>query len=288
MLGPTIAAALVLASLGSGDRASMESGVVAQPTEEHARLRLVAPTRGLVAGDTNYLGLLFDIDPEWHIYWDGLNDSGFAPNADWTAPPGVEVGEIIWPAPHRYVAPGDVLDHVYEERVLLLVPVEVPRGARAGSMLTFRAQTEWLVCKDVCLPGFGDVRLTLPVVEAGSDNAPTEFAGEFEAAWARVPLDGAVLDDPRVRVRLSGSSVEIDAQGARRLSYYPQNEAARIEEPIRRGVSTNGHLRLRRSPYDRGSVSRDPVVRFVIEADFGGDEPPLIVRVERPLSELGG
>ena len=293
MPGPTIATAVVaLASLGGGDRA-LGAGVsagpaAAQPMEDHARLRFVAPTRGLVAGDTNYLGLLFDIDPEWHIYWDGVNDSGFAPSADWTAPPGVEVGEIVWPAPKRYLGPGNVLDHIYEEQVLLLVPVEVPRDARVGQQMTFRAQVEWLVCKEMCLPGFGDVRLTLPVVAAGSDNPATEFADEFEAAWARVPLEEALHDDPRVRIHLSGTTVQVDAQGARRLSYYPQSEAARIAEPVRRGVSTDGHLRLQRSPFDRGLVSRDPVVRFVVEADFGGDEPPLLIRVDRPLSELGG
>lgn len=254
---------------------------------EPAKVRLVSAEGALRPGDTNYLGLLFDIEDGWHIYWNGVNESGFAPTVAWTAPNGVEVGPILWHAPHRYIGPGNLLDHIYEGQTLLLVPVEVPADARPGSLLTFRAEVDWLVCKEACLPGYADLRITLPVADPAMDVLPTEFAGAFASSWERVPVPFSEASSA-IDVRVTRDSVEVDAPGARIVSYYPQSEAARAESLLRRGQSTERRLRLRLAPADRGAVVRDPVVRFVVEASYPGEELPVLLLVERPLSELGG
>lgn len=263
----------------------------AQPTRsgppQHARVRLVAPTGALQPGETNYLGLLFDIDDGWHIYWDGVNDSGFAPTVTWTAPSGMEPGPILWHAPHRHIAPGDILDHIYEGQTLLLVPVDIPTDATPGELLTFRAQVDWLVCREVCLPGNADLRITLPIAPPGADVLPTEFADVFAASLARVPAPW-VEGESALKIRVSRGTIEVDAPEARTVSYYPQSEAARADDLLHRGQSTEQRLRLRLAPSDRGAVAADPVIRFVIEAEYPGEESPVCVLVERPLSELGG
>lgn len=194
---------------------------------------------------------------------------------------------MLLPVPTRYVGPGDLLDHVYEKQVLLIVPVMVPEDATPGAQMTFRAGVEWLVCKEACLPGYADVMITLPVGSAQREARPTAAAPEFEKAMERVPVlwdgQGAGLS-----VHVSRSSVEIEAPGATRVAYYPQSEAARAEDLLRKGVSATGRLRLRLHPSDRGQVDRDPVVRFVVEAKFPGEASSQVYLVERPLSELGG
>jgi thiol:disulfide interchange protein DsbD len=252
-----------------------------------ASVRLVSRHTQLVPGDTNYLGLLFDIEDGWHIYWNGINDSGFAPTAEWNAPRGVEVGPIQWHAPHRYIAPGELLDHVYEGQTLLLVPVHVPADAAPGSIMTFRATVDWLVCKEACLPGNADLRISLQVASDDLMPPETEFGDAFDASLARVPVALAEAGGA-VTIRVQPGSVEVDAPGAREVCYYPQSEAARAQDLLRRGKSTQGRLRLSLDPRNRGAVARDPVVRFVVEATYGGDEPPVLILVEEPLSELGG
>lgn len=254
---------------------------------EPAKVRLVSAETALRPGVTNYLGLLFEIDDGWHIYWNGVNESGFAPTATWTLPRGVEVGPLVWPAPKRYVSPGDVLDHVYEGQTLLIVPIEVPVDARPGEMMTVRAEVDWLVCKEVCLPGYAEVRLSIPVGEVGTEPPPSGWASAFEVAWARVPVE-AGLTGHSIEARIARGSVEVLAPGSTRVSYYPQSEAARAEDLLRRGVSVSGRMALRLSPREAGAVRRDPVVRFVIEAVYPGEDAPVFVLFERPLSELGG
>ena len=47
-----------------------------------------------------------------------------------TLPAGYKAGEMLWPAPARHVSNGGLLDHVYEGRAMILLPVEVPADAK--------------------------------------------------------------------------------------------------------------------------------------------------------------
>jgi len=62
----------------------------------------------------------------------------------------------------------------------------------------------WLECKDVCIPGEAQVKLTLPVK---AQAAPSSSAGLFKASQARVPQAAlnatAYIDATRIRVALS-------------------------------------------------------------------------------------
>jgi len=293
-----LAASTLASALGSALVSALASGALAAPgaeaqpgrgRPEPSKVRLVAEGGSLRPGEMNYLGLLFEMDEGWHIYWAGVNDSGLAPSAAWTSPPGVEVGAIQWPAPHRYIAPGGILDHIYEGSALLLVPVYVPEDL-VGQTLTFGAEVDWLVCKDSCIPGYANVRLTVRVGEMGlteGEAEATEFAEAFEAARSRLP-DPYVESDSLVKIRVTRGAVEIDAPGARTVSYYPQSEASRAENLLQRGQSGEQRLRLTLSPFDRSALAKDPVIRFVVEAEYPGEESPVLVLVERPLSELGG
>lgn len=280
---------LVPAAHACVDVAGDMAGQPGRGRPEPSKVRLVSAESALRPGEMNDLGLLFDIDEGWHIYWAGVNDSGLAPSAQWVVPPGVEMGSIQWPAPHRYVAPGGILDHIYEGQVLLLVPIFVPEEA-AGQMLTFAAEVDWLVCKDSCVPGYASVRLSIPVgaiSDTGGQPEVTEYSDAFEAARARLP-DEYVESDSIVKIRVARGTVEIDAPGARTVSYYPQSEASRAENLLQRGQSGEQRLRLRLAPFDRAALAKDPVIRFVVEAEYPGEESPVLVIVEKPLSELGG
>lgn len=75
------------------------------------------------------LGLHFQLEPGWHIYWKNPADSGQAPRVHWTSPVGMDAGEIVLPAPDRLTA-GPLVDFGYEGDVPQDVPgiVGRPRG----------------------------------------------------------------------------------------------------------------------------------------------------------------
>ncbi|HBS28871.1 MAG TPA: thiol:disulfide interchange protein, partial [Phycisphaerales bacterium] len=121
--------------------------------------RLIAERVTLTPGKTNWIALTFDIAPKWHLYWHNAGDSGLPISFRVHAPEGVTVGEPLWPTPRRHVSAEIILDYIYEDRVTILLPVEVSGSAAAppagGGMgqVTIGATVEWLVCREACVPG---------------------------------------------------------------------------------------------------------------------------------------
>ncbi len=233
----------------------------AQPGEGHATARLVAEFAALVPGQTNYLGVAFEIDPEWHTYWNGNNDTGFPITIELGAPEGYEIGAIQWPAPKRYIAPGDLLDHIYEGKVTLIIPVEVPIGAKGEA--TFTGSANWLVCKEACLPGDASLKLTVPV---GGERAgkPSGEAPLFAKARERIPVP-LPDENPPVSYILTGDAYVFEGKGARYMAFYPAEDCVKLENPLRDGESDKGTLKLELADFSPGprlkgvlEVRKDP------------------------------
>ena len=98
------------------------------------------------------LGLHFQLEPGWHIYWKNPGDAGQAPRIHWTSPAGVDGGEIDWPAPDRLTA-GPLVDFGYERDVLLPMSLDAPAGALNEKRLELRGEVRALICREVCIPG---------------------------------------------------------------------------------------------------------------------------------------
>jgi thiol:disulfide interchange protein DsbD len=113
------------------------------------------------------LAARFDIDPEWHIYWENPGESGLATEVTFEAPAGFEVGPVRYPGPVAFSSPGPVVSYGYAGRVLLSAPVEVPAGAQGSA--TFTADAFWLACRESCVRGQGKATLTLPVLAPGRE-----------------------------------------------------------------------------------------------------------------------
>lgn len=161
------------------------AGAIARPADApHVRVDLVAEKTSLAPGRTVWIGLHFQLEKHWHIYWVNPGDSGQPPNARWTLPTGFHAGAIRWPAPQR-LGTASVADYGYEDEVLLMLPLRVPPTLKPGGTATLAAAVKWLVCSDICIPGHADVRLTLPVRNA--PGAPSASAALFEKTRAALP-----------------------------------------------------------------------------------------------------
>ena len=142
---------------------------------------LLADTTAIVPGQPFQVGLLLEMAPSWHTYWEYSGDSGLPTTIDWRLPPGFAVGAIQWPVPEAKVEPGDIQVYAYSGRVLLLTTITPPRDASGD--VTLRAATSWLVCAEICVPGGAELELTLPV---GNSAAPAN-AALFEEFRSRLP-----------------------------------------------------------------------------------------------------
>ncbi len=150
--------------------------------EEQVRLRLISAGQ-TAAGETVRLGLEFDLEPGWKIYWRSPGDAGFPPSVDWSGSENLAGGEIFWPVPHRFSLFG-LETFGYGERVVL--PIEA-RLERPGEPLALAAAVDFLICEEICIPYQAQLSLDLP---AGAESRARE-AFLIESFARQVPGQGA-------------------------------------------------------------------------------------------------
>ena len=169
---------------------------LASPTfaQEHAQgphtvVALIANCQSLVPGSHIWVGVWFQMEKGWHVYWQNPGDSGEPPKIQWQVPTGFRVGAIEWPAPQRLTAPS-IVDYGYENQVLLFAPLSVPAVVPDGRSVTVGAKVNWLVCREMCIPAKAQLSLTLPVssaVKGIKGTASLADVAELINARAEVP-----------------------------------------------------------------------------------------------------
>jgi thiol:disulfide interchange protein len=214
------------------------------------------------------VGLRLEHEAKWHTYW-LQPGTGLPTSLDWQLPPGWSAGPIRWPAPERvYDTARNLAGNGYEGVVFLPVTLTPPRDLAAGTPVTLRAKVEWLMCKDVCIPGDATVSLTLTPTAPdalGTANVTDSPAGEALLATLEAlpqPLPASWLaaatriGDPTSKtLRLEwdaaaaprGEAWYFDADAA---IAYDQPQAALTTPPKRAGIE------LRASDYAKPSPTR--------------------------------
>jgi DsbC/DsbD-like thiol-disulfide interchange protein len=94
---------------------------------------------------------------------------------------------IAWPTPTR-LGSGSIIDYGYENQVLLMVPIEAPspEGSGKSNPVELAADVNYLVCREVCIPGKAHASLALPLNSASSSRA-AEWQTLFQQTKAQLP-----------------------------------------------------------------------------------------------------
>lgn len=179
-------------------------------------------------GEEFVLGIHFAIAPDWHLYWNGKNDSGSPMTFTvLEAPAGTSFGDTEWPAPVRIVSPGDIVDHVYFEETMLRIP-----GTLADPLppdtdtLVFRLALEWVVCEEVCEFGTEEVVVRVPVgSSAGAPGDAGDAFGRFAGRYP-VPLAGS-----GVSIGWDGDSMIVRDEDAAAIVFYPADTSSPFASP---------------------------------------------------------
>lgn len=190
----------LLAALGLVAALAAPLGAGAAPVNTgHIQADLVPQATSIAPGQTIHLALTQDIQKGWHTYWRNSGDSGEATVIKWTLPAGWTAGDIIWAPPSKEPT-GPLMNYGYHGQVLLPVAITAPKDARAGQTVTLRADVQFLVCADLCVPEDAHLSLTLPVTAApgGADPAwGDRIAQALVAAPKTEGLTAAVSKDAK-------------------------------------------------------------------------------------------
>jgi DsbC/DsbD-like thiol-disulfide interchange protein len=185
-------------------------------TNPQSSVRLITPWQVAPRSGELILGLQFKLAPGWHVYWKNSGDAGFPPSATF-GPAGVLAeGAILWPTPHRFELPGNLVAFGYEKEVVYPARVTIHLGALLPTpaapatsdtpaeaspietnqdSLHITADLDYLVCEVDCIP----YRYTLAVDQSlDGEPAPDPETAPLIQTWLdQVP--STVADAPGVR-----------------------------------------------------------------------------------------
>ncbi|PKN58028.1 MAG: hypothetical protein CVU56_07745 [Deltaproteobacteria bacterium HGW-Deltaproteobacteria-14] len=177
---------LALTSLGGAARA--EGGALPDRVEqEKITVRMVSDATAVTPGTILRVGILFEMAPDWHVYWKNPGETGLPTRVTFQAPDGFSFSDVAWPAPKRFVDKLGGVSFGYDDKVLLYAAVDVPEDVVEGSTVQLGADTSWLVCHENCITGKATLGLTLPVRSGAPAALISEHARHFDATAPLVP-----------------------------------------------------------------------------------------------------
>jgi suppressor for copper-sensitivity B len=174
---------------------------------EQSRVRLITPWKVAPRTGELQMGLQFTLAPGWHVYWKNSGDAGFPPVVVFSKQPGLGEPELLWPAPHRFELPGNLVAFGYETEVVYPVRATLKD---AGDILRLEADVDYLVCEVDCIPYRYTVALDQPT---GTPVADPGTAPLIDRWWSRLPerqVAGVSTDEA-----LDGTTLEVRVHGAR-------------------------------------------------------------------------
>ncbi len=190
--------------------------------EELVKVRTVADVASIAPGQTFHLAVIFDIEPQWHMYWKNPGEGAPPPVLAIEVPKGFEVGEVRWPRPIVVQSPIGPT-YVYENQAALFVPITAPDDLMDGSA-TIRTEIRWAVCKAVCLLGRGRWSVDVRTVSVASETDPVAVSAP-DPVLARLKKRL-----PAPLAKAAGGSADFDgtmltitgpAMGREALTFFP-------------------------------------------------------------------
>ncbi len=151
-------------------------------TGPHIKVALYSEQQALVPGSTQWLGVYFQPDPEWHTYWLNPGDSGEAPTLGWHQQQHLTFGEIQWPVPVP-IRVAHLVNYGYKQANLLMVPITISESAPVGSKIAVTVDLSWLVCKEDCIPGWATLVHTMQVSNETGLASQSDLFAQTRKVW---------------------------------------------------------------------------------------------------------
>lgn len=125
------------------------------------------------------LGIYFEIEPGWHLYWLNPGVAGLPPQVRWELPEGFAELRLIFPAPSKFFSSG-YLVYGYKEELLLIGHIGKPKNILIHNErpLLLKAKLNWMVCRESCLVGEEEVVINLSSIDP-------EKKKKAEVIWKR-------------------------------------------------------------------------------------------------------
>lgn len=131
-------------------------------SKSKAKVSLLSSVEAVVPGKSFDMGVRFELDDGWHIYWVNSGESGLPPRVNWKLPQGITAEELRFPVPDRHVDAGGITTNIHEFAPMLLATM-TPSPEVTGKSIEIEADVAYLICREMCLRETATVSLSLPI-----------------------------------------------------------------------------------------------------------------------------
>ena len=163
--------------------------------------------------DTSYIAINLKNEKGWHTYWKNPGDAGLPIEFEFfSRGEKLSLEPLPWPVPKTYIEGGGILAYGYE-----LVNTFFFKSNKASFPLKISAK--WLVCKEICIPGEGELTLNSKTSTSGK-TLNLDYQNFFKALPFKKP-----------RPRDLEVFVQQKEDGKLWLQYtYPLNDLSELKE----------------------------------------------------------
>jgi thiol:disulfide interchange protein DsbD len=252
---------------------------------EHVEAQLLAEREGAQPGKPATVGLRLRMEPHWHTYWKNPGDSGLPTRIQWTLPGGWTAGAIQWPHP-KNLPIGPLLNYGYEDEVVLLVQLTPPRGAKPGPV-AIKANADWLVCKEICIPEKGELDLTLNV-DAADAAIDKRYQASFERSQRMLPVEAtgwkfaSAVEGKSIVFRMTPPA---GAVAPARALFFPEREDV-LEHAAPQRITRDGDALVIAMKLQDPPPKLLPLLKGVVvaESSWAGTRDRRAIEVQAPLA----
>lgn len=224
---------------------------------DNAKTELVSENLTVVPGQPFWIGVHMELRENWYVYYRNPGDSGMPLMLEWMQEQPVGIGEIQFPYPKWINVSGGLTSHGYYGEVLFLMEAVAPDDLEPGDTFTLEAEADWLICEDLCIPEYADLKLELAVAE-GEPEYSSHWRSEFDQTRAKLPVEldywtkEAEYSDGNVTLHLSTDAFDIPVPDE--LLYFAKEEgqiAIGADQPVEK-EGNRISIELRKSEYMSG------------------------------------
>ena len=150
-------------------------------SQDFGRVRLISGVSGLGNGTGIELGLEFQLQPEWKIYWRSPGDAGSPPILETSESTNLRAIEMKWPWPLRFDEGENLTTVGYLNHTIFPITAYAQNEHKP---LALRAHIEYQACKTICIPVSAYTELIVP----SGKKDPTQYALLIENFKNKVPV----------------------------------------------------------------------------------------------------
>ena len=174
---------------------------------EESQLRIISSSTHINNQKEIFLGLEYQLKKGWKTYWKSPGDGGFPQEINWSRSKNIQSIEIQWPVPNKFEILG--LQSIgYQDNIIFPLKINIINPLESTEVFL---DVNYLVCKDICIPGNASLDLILP---AGEGNL-TKHSFYLEKSLSKLPLKSldlsfikktethVFLDDKKIHFKLS-------------------------------------------------------------------------------------